>query len=118
MIECGKSDLHVSGWRSYDADELHVRVRHQFLPVIRDVFDTKLLRDGFGPIAVTTSNGDKLHAHAVAKTRDLRGAGKPRPDNSDSNRCPLHKPILATDYMDCTDRIFTIRGRRGVRSWL
>jgi hypothetical protein len=41
---------------------------------------------GRGALAIATRNRDDLRTHAIAETRDLGGAGKPRPDNSDSNR--------------------------------
>jgi hypothetical protein len=56
------------------------------VPIGCDVFDAKLFSNRFGAIAIATGDGDNLRAHTVAKARDLCGAGKPRPDNSDSNR--------------------------------
>src|SRR5689334_5851347 len=66
----------------------------QVAPIGEDVIDTKLFSNCFGALASTTGDGDDLRAHAIAKARDLRGAGKPRPDNSDSNRCSLHNVLL------------------------
>src|ERR1044071_3450458 len=66
----------------------------QVLPIGEDVIDTKLFSNCFGALASTTGDGDDFRAHAIAKARDLRGAGKPRPDNSDSNRYSLHGVLL------------------------
>src|SRR6185369_13234530 len=86
LFECGERDLHVSGWRRDDADEIDVRMSHQLLPIVRDVLDTKLFRNRLGAIAITTGDRDYLSAHAIAKPRDLRSASKPRPNDSNSNR--------------------------------
>ena len=86
LIECGESDLHVSGGRCDDAYEIDVVVSYQFLPIIGDVFNSKLFCDCFGAFSIAARNRNNLRSHAIAKARDLRRAGKPRPDDSDSDR--------------------------------
>ena len=61
-------------------------MRNQLPPIRRNMLDTKFLRERFSSIAAATGDRNNLRAHTIAKPRDLRGAGKPRPDNSDSNR--------------------------------
>jgi hypothetical protein len=86
LIERGESDFHVSGWRSDDADEVDVRMGHQFVPIGGDVLNSEFISDCLRAFSITTRNRDNLRAHAIAKPWDLRRAGKPRPNNSDSNR--------------------------------
>ena len=76
----------MSGWRRDDADEIDVGVFNQFVPIGCNVFDAKLFSDYFGAVAMATGDCDDLRAHTIAKAGDLCRAGKPRPDNSDSNR--------------------------------
>lgn len=59
---------------------------NQFVPIRCDVFDTKLFRDSFSSIAIATGDRNDLRTHTIAKAGDLCSAGKPRPDNSDSDR--------------------------------
>jgi hypothetical protein len=61
-------------------------VGNEFLPIGRDVFDSEFFCDCLGSFSMTTRNRDDLRAHAITKTWDLGRAGKPRPNNSDSDR--------------------------------
>ena len=81
-----ESDFHVSGWRSDDADEIDVFVGYEFVPIGCDVLDAEFFCDCLGAFSMTTRNRDDLRAHAILKPRDLGRAGKPRPNNSDSDR--------------------------------
>ena len=58
----------------------------ELLPIGCDMLNAKLFGDRLSAFAIATGNSDDLRSHAIAKAGDLRRAGKPRPDNADSNR--------------------------------
>ena len=94
MIECCERDFHVSGRRRDDADKIDIVVRYDFLPVISNVFDAKLFCNCFRAFAMTACDRDDPCTHAIAKPWDLSGAGKPCPDNSNTERRLFHGPVI------------------------
>jgi hypothetical protein len=66
---------------------------HELLPIMSDVFNSKLFCDCFRAFWVPARDRDDLCSHAIAKARDLRGPGKPRPDDSNAYRRFLHGRI-------------------------
>jgi hypothetical protein len=61
-------------------------VSYEFLPIVGDVLNSKFFCNCLGAFSMTTRNRDDFCAHAIAKPWDLGRSGKPRPNNSDSNR--------------------------------
>ena len=94
----------MRGWRRDDAYEIDVRVSYELVPIVEDVVDTEFFCDCFATLVTAARDCHNLRSHAISKPRDLRRAGKPRPNDSNSYRRLRHDSIiLATDYTDCTD---------------
>lgn len=64
------------------------------------MLDAKFFGYDFCIFATATGNRHDLSAHAIAKTRDLRGPGKPGPNNPDSYWCGFHGVILTINHTE------------------
>src|SRR6266404_7928461 len=84
VLKCSERDLYMSCRRGNYAYEIDVVPGDQFFPIIRDVFDAKLLRNAFSMLAVPARERDHAGAFAIAEAGNLGSAGKAGADNPDA----------------------------------